>query len=382
MYDSVRSSFNGFTKTFEGRVAWMYLDIKGLVTTGVGNLIDPVNAALALPFVHKSDNTPATKDEIKSEWTTIKDNPDLAKKGYKACESITNLRLTDPSIDSLVDSKLTQNESGLKKSFPDWDTWPADAQLGVLSMAWAMGSGFSAKWPTFTAAAKKGDWTTAAANCKIDTTGNPGVAKRNDADVLLFKNAAAEVAKGLDKSKLYYPNDANGASPSGQSGSQPGSTPSGQSTTGKSSQATDPSSSADTTSTDPTSASTDTSSSEDTDSSSASSDTSSSEDTDSPSASTDTSTSEDTTSSDASTDPSSSDQTTSSDTSETSSSEDTASSNASDDPSSSGDTSAGDPSESTDPDPGAAPSGQDSGQSPDATDSSAGSDQSESVGSG
>jgi GH24 family phage-related lysozyme (muramidase) len=285
MYDSVRSSFNGFTKTFEGRVAWMYLDIKGLVTTGVGNLIDPVDAALALPFVHKGDNTPATKDEITSEWKNIKAKPDLAQKGYKACESITNLRLTDQSIDSLVDSKLTQNESVLKKSFPDWDKWPADAQLGVLSMAWALGAGFSGKWPKFTAAAKTGDWTAAAANCKIDTTGNPGVAKRNDADALLFKNAAAEVAKGLDQSKLYYPNDANGASPSGQTGpsggtgSQQSSPRSGQDPSDASSEATDPSSTTDTTSTDPSSASTDASSSEDTASTSASSDTSTSEDT-------------------------------------------------------------------------------------------------------
>ena len=208
MRDSVKKSFNSFTTKFEGRVSWMYLDIKGLVTVAVGNLIDPVDAALGLPFVHKSTKVAATRDEIRAEWTMLKGKQDLAKKGHKACEAITDLRMTDQGMDDLVLAKLTSNESVLKKSFSDWDAWPADAQLGVLSMAWALGPGFPAHWTKFTAAAKVQDWTAAAANCKINETGNPGVKPRNEADVVLFTNAAAVKAKGLDPATLYYPADA------------------------------------------------------------------------------------------------------------------------------------------------------------------------------
>ena len=51
MYDDVRAAFLSFTTRLEGRVPYMYLDIKGLVTIGVGNLIDPVDLALQVTFL-------------------------------------------------------------------------------------------------------------------------------------------------------------------------------------------------------------------------------------------------------------------------------------------------------------------------------------------
>ncbi|GAB4009031.1 lysozyme family protein [Nocardioides ultimimeridianus] len=247
MRDSVRKGFTTFTTKFEGRVAWMYLDIKALVTTGVGNLIDPVDAALGLPFTHKSTGKAATSDEIRQEWTMLKGRTDLAQKGYKACEPITDLRLSDADIDALVLKKLDANDAVLKKTFPDFESWPADAQLAVHSMAWAMGPGFPAHWTNLTAALKAQDWAKAAANCKINETGNPGVKPRNDADVLLFQNAQAVKDKGLDAATLYYPGDAKAAaapaptgSGSGSSGTTGQQSSSGQSTGQPSGQATEP----------------------------------------------------------------------------------------------------------------------------------------------
>jgi GH24 family phage-related lysozyme (muramidase) len=387
MYDSVRSSFNSFTKTFEGRVPWMYLDIKGLVTVAVGNLIDPVDAALSLPFVHKTDNTPATKDEIRAEWTSLKAKTDLATKGYKACESITNLRLTDPGMDSLVDSKLTLDETALKKSFPNWDEWPADAQLGVLSMAWALGAGFAAKWPKFAAAAKAGDWVTASSNCAIDTTGNPGVVKRNDADIKLFKNAAAVIAKKLDASKLYYPADVPASAESPSSGASSQSSTGASTGNGASTQPSSPTPPSTAGTTDPS-----TSSDSDPSTPSDQTDPSASSDASTPSDQTDPSTSSDNDPSTPSdqTDPSASDDaSTPSDESDAGASDDASTPSDQTDPSTSSDsdpstpsdpTDPGDPSESTDPDPAAGSSDSSSSDTVDGSDSSA--DQAASVGSG
>ena len=50
MFAAVQSSFPAFSGRFEGRVPYMYLDVLGLVTVGVGNLVDPVETAQALPF--------------------------------------------------------------------------------------------------------------------------------------------------------------------------------------------------------------------------------------------------------------------------------------------------------------------------------------------
>ena len=51
MHPSVKSVFPSFSTKLEGRVPWMYCDVLGLVTIGIGNLIDPEEAALHLPFV-------------------------------------------------------------------------------------------------------------------------------------------------------------------------------------------------------------------------------------------------------------------------------------------------------------------------------------------
>ncbi len=217
MYSVIQSNFPTFSAKFEGRVPFMYVDVEQLVTVGVGNLIDPLAAAQALPFRFKNKpgiaapGAPATPDQIAAEWQTIKNNPSLATKGYTACEPITQLELSDDAIDSLILSRLTQNESYLKRQqwFQNFDTWPADAQLGLLSMSWAMGPGGPGGFPSFRAACQKLDFNTAAAECRMNEAGNPGLIPRNKANFTLFSNAAIVLQSGaqgsLQPSNLYYP---------------------------------------------------------------------------------------------------------------------------------------------------------------------------------
>jgi len=217
MYPNVQSQFRAFNEPFEGSIAYMYLDVKGLVTVGVGNLIDPVELATALPFRFKNNSgtgapgTLASKDQIAAEWQKLKNDSSLAKKGHLACAPITDLELDDDAIDALIAERLTGNESFLTRqpSFKDLDTWPADAQMALLSMAWAMGPGGFAGFPHFSAACQKLDFTTAAAESKLNEAGNPGLIPRNRANFLLFSNAAAVMApgSGLALATLYYPND-------------------------------------------------------------------------------------------------------------------------------------------------------------------------------
>lgn len=188
----------------------MYLDIKGLVTAGVGNLIDPVELAQALPFQLK--NAPrslATAEQIATEWQRLKDDPALARAGHLACAPLTQLELGDGAIDSLVARRLADNEAYLKRQewFQQFDTWPADAQLGLLGMAWAMGPRGPGEFPRFRAACLGLDFTTAAAECRMDDEANPGLAARNQADIALFLNAAhvLENSAAFDPSVLHYP---------------------------------------------------------------------------------------------------------------------------------------------------------------------------------
>lgn len=204
MRQAVRDAFVGFTATFEGVVSWMYLDVKGLVTTAIGNLIDPLQYALPLPWI-RPDGTPATHEEIAAEWTLVKGHPTAAREGHRVLRGVTNLRLTDDGIRRVVERKFSQNWAHLRSRFAEIETWPADAQLATLSMAWALGPAFG--YPMLCAALHARKFDLAAAECGISERGNPGVAPRNVANRVLFRNAAVVLADGLDPDALYYPTD-------------------------------------------------------------------------------------------------------------------------------------------------------------------------------
>jgi len=199
MRPAVAAVFATFTTTFEGRTSWFYLDVKGLVTTGVGNLCDPIAFAIGLPW--QIGGYAATEQEIVAAWTLVKSRQDLKEAGGGAFASLTNLRLSDSAIDNLVASKAASNEIILRRYFPNYDDLPADAQLGILSMAWALGPAFSPGWPKFTAALNSGDFSTCAGECVIPSVGNPGLVPRNDANVALFESAAS----GADPDVVHWP---------------------------------------------------------------------------------------------------------------------------------------------------------------------------------
>lgn len=212
MHKAVVDRWHEFSEPLEGRVHSMYLDVKGLVTTGVGNLIDPVGAALRLPWKHP-DGTAATDSEIRDQWLTLKGQQELKKLHWKYAAKVTTLRLTDQDIDALVVNKLFENEKALRKAYPNWDDFPADAQLGCLSMAWAVGAGFPAIFKNFSGFAVKQDWVAAKVCCKIKTDNNPGVIPRNRNNELCFDNAATVMQYGLDRSRLHWPKKADIAEP-------------------------------------------------------------------------------------------------------------------------------------------------------------------------
>ncbi|WP_236790950.1 hemopexin repeat-containing protein [Amycolatopsis sp. GM8] len=201
---SVREFFPRFSEPFEARLSFLYQDIKGLVTTGIGNLVDSPEEAAALPFVHKDTREPATREEIVAEWHLIKDTPGLAHAGAGAAKRIHTLELPESAIDELVHQRFDLNETRLAAFFPGWADWPADARLGAHSIAWA-GAFFPTRWPDFTAAANSGDWLKAADQSHLSEDGNLGVAPRNKANRTLFQNAAAVAARGLDPALIYYP---------------------------------------------------------------------------------------------------------------------------------------------------------------------------------
>lgn len=204
MKDSVASVFFAFSTQFEGRVEYMYVDAIGKATIGIGNLIDPVELALPLPFVFKNGGQLAGDADIRADFTAVKSDPTLPKRGHLACRDITRLMLTDPDINNLVTSKAAQFENHLKgrPEFAAFDDWPADAQLGLLSMAWALGPAF--RFPNFQKATAASKWLAAANESHMDDHLGGSLVHRNAADRALFRNACYVAANGLSASDLWY----------------------------------------------------------------------------------------------------------------------------------------------------------------------------------
>jgi GH24 family phage-related lysozyme (muramidase) len=202
MRASVRNAFVGFTSPLEGVLPFLYLDVKGLVTVAIGNLVDPIEAALSLPLM-RPDGMPATRGEIADAWRAVKARQDLAQRGGLAFRNVTTLRLTTAGIERVVFAKLDLFDRQLTVRFPGYPEWPADAQLATLSMSWACGAHF--RFPSLVTALNTLDFERAAMECSISEKGNPGVKPRNVHNRLMYRNAARALAQGADPDQLFWP---------------------------------------------------------------------------------------------------------------------------------------------------------------------------------
>lgn len=205
MHQSVIDRFREFSVRFEGLVYWPYLDIKGLVTVGIGNLIDPVSSALELPWVLEGSGDSATPEQVIADWNALKHEQRLSKLHYNYARPLTKIRLTDEGVDMLVKRKLLANEAYMRARLTGWDLWPADAQLFASSMAWAVGPGWVGIFKNCTAFLLDRDWDNAAKCAAIKTDGNPGLVPRNAANQVCLHNASTVTAQHLPIERLYWP---------------------------------------------------------------------------------------------------------------------------------------------------------------------------------
>lgn len=193
----VIEAFPSFSKKCEGYVNHLYLDIRALVTIGVGFLVDTVEEACALPFVHKDTGMLALRKEIADEWKLVKSKTALACQGAQAAAKVTTLMLTNETIDKLLTKKLLANAAYVSHIIPQLSSFPANAQLAIMSLCWAMGAGIDKTYPKFTAACKRQAWDEAAEEIFIKETNNAGVKARNEMNkaLLLAIKTSTDVAK-------------------------------------------------------------------------------------------------------------------------------------------------------------------------------------------
>ena len=202
MKQSVVDSFYTWSKQFEGEIPWMYLDVKGLVTTGIGNLIDPCPQALVLPW-QEPGGALAGAARIRSVWNAVKSHKECASKGYQYAQQFCPLRLSPDAISVLVQKKIAANWAFMIKQYPKVfgaaEQWPAKAQLATSGMAWAVGAGMPGIFKQWAQHAAAQDWIGCSQTCSISTRNNPGIVPRNAAQRALFEAAATEPAEEHDR---------------------------------------------------------------------------------------------------------------------------------------------------------------------------------------
>jgi len=161
----------------EGPVRFMYLDKLGLVTVGIGFMIDPIDKYIGEwgNSFKKKDGTPASPDEVTAEFNRVK-SMQTQKGAWKNFEPDAELFLPAPAMKPTVLKILRQKENALqtdwrKQFFEKFDSFPPDAQMGVLSTAYGGMYNSTPAQIAFNTACKNQEWATAAESGRWDGLG-------------------------------------------------------------------------------------------------------------------------------------------------------------------------------------------------------------------
>ena len=140
------------------------------MTVGIGHLIPDADAAAVLPFVERGTNISPETGEIEKAFDAVEGARHLTGSPATEFMSLTTLELSNTKIEDLmkvdVDEFLRQLKS--RNNFPDYETYPPTAKLGLLDMAYNKGVRGLLKplkeggFPEFTAAVRRRDWMVAA----------------------------------------------------------------------------------------------------------------------------------------------------------------------------------------------------------------------------
>lgn len=158
---------------WEGVVPYMYLDTKGYVTVGAGNLlqrIDPASegdklAAKTHPFQNMDAGRAASATEITEAYNKVK----TLAAGLPATEYALRpkIALTDVYIKQLAQERYEKEFlASAKRGFPDFESYPRAARRGILDVMYNAGASVPTTWTKLATAVKARNWTVASTECR------------------------------------------------------------------------------------------------------------------------------------------------------------------------------------------------------------------------
>lgn len=139
----LKYNFNEFKKhaiIYEGYSPYMYLDIKGLVTVGIGHQIDGVKAAAKLPFHDRKTKTQSHAIHKENAYLKVL-NSGIKDGLLRAFENVTQIDLNPADIRDIFKDDINIFIRELKQNnrFPDFETYPGLVQRGILDLVFNFG---------------------------------------------------------------------------------------------------------------------------------------------------------------------------------------------------------------------------------------------------
>jgi hypothetical protein len=216
MYPSVGPALRTFLGQYEGVVDYMYADTAtpARITTGIGNVIDSV--ARARSYHWQLDANPdqqASAGQVDANWRAVAAHRPEGNLGARHFRQFNTIHLSPDAIEQMFTNAAAQCDRELSRIFSEYNTFPADAQLGMLVHAWALGTHkMNAVWHNYRDACLARDWETAGRECiwrqlRANTEHARG---RREALLQMFHNAAEVEAQirartATDVTRVYFP---------------------------------------------------------------------------------------------------------------------------------------------------------------------------------
>jgi hypothetical protein len=178
----------------EGPVPYMYLDKLGLVTVGIGFMIEGNDGKIQPQWLGAfltKEGRPADPEDVAKEFTHIKaDLQDLRGKhlNFKpTAKFFMPASAMKPTVLSILKMKeaALKTAGWMKECYKDFDTFPPDAQMGCLSTAYGGMYNKTAAQQAYNQACKDQRWTDAADSGYWDGWNADKIAGHK----LMFRNA-------------------------------------------------------------------------------------------------------------------------------------------------------------------------------------------------
>ncbi len=142
-------------------VPYMYKDKKDNVTVGIGHLLKNSDMAKVVPFVERGTNKKAHENHRINAFNKVKNSKISGQTGHRKFKSLTNIIISEADAVCVAGDDMDEFIRILKSTmnFPEFDTYPETAKMGLLDMAYTLGvEGIKNKFPNFTLAVRHRDW--------------------------------------------------------------------------------------------------------------------------------------------------------------------------------------------------------------------------------